>query len=401
MRRFIGAALAAAFAGLPIDAPPSAGAEEFREFVVGYLEGDRPGEVEWRQHPADMGHMPDYMPHGAVAGAERGIGDAQHLGRVTKLKYVLERRRGAGAAELTAALEDLAERKQAKIFLIDAPGPVVAEVAQGSAGMDILLFNVAAEDDELRNEWCQPHLYHTIPSHAMLMDSLVQYLVVKKWLRVLVLKGPEKRDEAVVEALGRAAERFGAKIVDIRGFLLTQDPRAREVNRVEQLTSLEQYDVVFVADSHGEFGYQVPYRTVLPRPVVGTTGLVPRAWHWSYLRHGAPQVNSRFEKKYGRRMSDADWAAWVAVKAVSEAILRTKSTEIPDIAGYLRDQTVRLDGFKGGPHSFRPWDNQMRQKLLLVTQDWVVAVPPLPGFLHEVNALDTLGYDEHDSKCRF
>jgi ABC transporter substrate binding protein (PQQ-dependent alcohol dehydrogenase system) len=376
-------------------------AEELREFVIGYLEGDRPEEIEWNRHPADMAHMPDYVPHRPAAGAAKGVGDAQYLGRSMKLKYALEVRKGAGADELTAALEDLAAQRQAKVFLIDAPGPVVAEVAKASADRGVLLFNVAAEDDELRNEWCQRHLYHTMPSHAMLMDSLVQYLLVRKWRRVLVVKGPLERDAAVTKAFERAAKRFAAKIVDIRPFLLTQDPRAREVNRVEQLTALEEYDVVFVADAHGEFSYRIPYRTVLPRPVVGRTGLVPRAWHWSYLRHGAPQVNSRFERDNGRRMSDADWAAWVAVKVVSEAILRTRSTEVADIVAYLQDQTIRLDGFKGGPHSFRPWNNQMRQKLLLTTPDWVVAVTPLPAFLHAVNPLDTLGYDERDSTCRF
>jgi ABC transporter substrate binding protein (PQQ-dependent alcohol dehydrogenase system) len=402
MLRSTTGALASALLFLVLVMPaPRAAAEELQEFVIGYLEGDRPEEVEWGRHPADMAHMPDFLPHRPVAGAERGISDAQHLGRLTGMKYALEVRRGAGAEELTEALEDLAGERQVKIFLIDAPGPVVAEVARASAGRGLLLFNVAAEDEELRNEWCQAHLYHTIPSHAMVMDGLVQYLMVKKWRDVLVLKGPAKRDEAIARAFKRAANRFGAKIVDTRAFLLTQDPRAREVNRVEQLTSLGKYDVVFVADSHGEFGYQIPYRTVLPRPVAGTIGLVPRAWHWSYLRHGAPQVNSRFEKVYDRRMSDTDWAAWVAVKAVSEAILRTKSTQTADIVRYLKDQSIRFDGFKGGPHSFRPWNNQLRQKVLLASQYWVVAVAPLPAFLHAVDHLDTLGYDERDSACRF
>jgi ABC transporter substrate binding protein (PQQ-dependent alcohol dehydrogenase system) len=402
MTRTLSGALASALLFFVLSTPASgAAAEELQEFVIGYLEGDRPEEVEWGRHPADMAHMPDFVPHRPAAGAERGVSDAQHLGRLMGMRYELEVRRGPGAKELTTALEELAGERQVKIFLIDAPGPVVAEVAKASAGRDLLLFNVAAEDDELRNEWCQKHLYHTIPSHAMLMDGLVQYLMVKRWRQVLVLEGPAKRDEALARAFERAAGRFGAEIVDTRAFFLTQDPRAREVNRVEQLTSLGKYDVVFVADSHREFGYQIPYRTVLARAVVGTIGLVPRAWHWSYLRHGAPQVNSRFEKVYNRRMSDADWAAWVAVKVVSEAMLRTKSTEIAEIAGYLRDQTIRLDGFKGGPHSFRPWNNQLRQKVLLASQYWIVAVAPLPAFLHAVDHLDTLGYDERESKCRF
>jgi ABC transporter substrate binding protein (PQQ-dependent alcohol dehydrogenase system) len=112
-------------------------------------------------------------------------------------------------------------------------------------------------------------------------------------------------------------------------------------------------------------------------------------------------VNSRFEKKYNRRMNDRDWAAWIAVKAVSEAVRNKKSIELADIRADLLNQKLKLDAFKGGGYSFRPWDNQLRQPVLMVTDNWVASVTPLKAFLHSSNNLDTLGFDQPESKCNF
>ena len=53
-----------------------------------------------------------------------------------------------------------------------------------------------------------------------------------------------------------------------------------------------------------------------------------------------------------------------------------------------------LAGFKGVPLSFRLWDGQLRQPVLLATERSLVAVAPIDGFLHQKNALDTLGFDQ-------
>jgi len=382
---------------------PAVAAGESTPFVIGYLEGDWTASEEWNRHPADMGRLPDYLPHRPFAGAEIGVDDAQYLGRGMGITYVLEYRMGKTAGELLAALKGLNGEQGAKVFLVDAPQAVTAELAKLAAGMDVLLFNVSSFADSLRAGDCAGNLFHTLPNNAMLMDALVQFLVVKKWLRVLVLEGPLEEDKKMVAAFRRAAKRFGLKIVDVRSFLLTQDPRARESNRVEQLTSgdADSYDAVFVADAHGEFSYRVPYSTVLPRPVVGAHGLTPRAWHWSFLRHGAPQVNSRFERKFGRRMDDRDWAAWIAVKSVSEAVLRRKSPELAAIREHLLDQDIKLDAFKGGGYSYRPWDNQLRQPILMATDNWVAAMAPHKAYLHPESKLDTLGYDKPETQCAF
>jgi ABC transporter substrate binding protein (PQQ-dependent alcohol dehydrogenase system) len=60
-----------------------------------------------------------------------------------------------------------------------------------------------------------------------------------------------------------------------------------------------------------------------------------------------------------------------------------------------------LAGFKGVPLSFRPWDHQLRQPVLLSTERSLVAVAPIEGYLHPKNELDTLGFDAPETACRF
>jgi ABC transporter substrate binding protein (PQQ-dependent alcohol dehydrogenase system) len=168
------------------------------------------------------------------------------------------------------------------------------------------------------------------------------------------------------------------------------------------MTAGVDYDVVFVADSSGEFGRYVGYETKLPRPVVGSAGLMPTAWSWSWDRDAAVQLQHRFEKAASpRRMNGADWAAWEAVKAVTQAVMRTRSTDFEAVRAFLLSDKLALDTVKGNPGSFRAWDHQLRAPVLLSTADAVIERAPLSEYLHETNVLDTLGIDAPETACRF
>jgi ABC transporter substrate binding protein (PQQ-dependent alcohol dehydrogenase system) len=234
----------------------------------------------------------------------------------------------------------------------------------------------------------------------MLTDALVQFLAARKWRNALVLKGPRPEDSGLLAAFERSAKRFGVRIVEVRPFVLGRDPRERSQNNVALLTSGPDYDVVVVIDSDGEFARDVPYQVQRPRPVVGGAGLVADWWHWAWERHGAPQLNNRFTKVTKRPMTGYDWAAWAAVKAIAEAVVRTKATEPKALSPYLTGEQAALDGFKGNRIAFRAWDRQLRQPLLLTTGNWVVERAPLDGFLHARNNMDTLGFDDKESRCR-
>ncbi|HZB93892.1 MAG TPA: branched-chain amino acid ABC transporter substrate-binding protein, partial [Stellaceae bacterium] len=208
-------------------------------------------------------------------------------------------------------------------------------------------------------------------------------------------------DKAMTAAFEHSAKRFGLEIAAKRDFLLSNDPREREKDNVALLTGDASYDVVFVADDEGEFSRALPYNTIRPRPVIGATGLVPTAWSWTWDRYGAPQVSHRFEHAAGRNMEAADWSAWLAVRALGEAVERSGAGDTAGVDAYLLGPKLSLDGAKGPPLSFRAWDHQLRQPILLATADAVVAEAPLPGFLHATDVLDTLGYDQPETACHF
>ncbi len=383
-------ALALVFTGA---APPASAAPE--ELAIGYLALKKDPRYARKRTYARFLTQPLGSPY---VGAKVAIEESRFVGAVLGVELKLKRRRAKSATALVEAALELAGAG-VQYLLIDAPGPVVDEVARATRGTDLLLFNVSARDDVLRQAQCQAHLLHVIPSHAMLMDALVQYLVSRKWREVLVLIGPRPEDEQLTTAFERSAKRFGVEIVEQRPFVLSNDPRQREKNNVALLTAGVDYDVVFVADTDGEFARDVPYQTVRPRLVVGTEGLAASSWHWAWERHGAPQLESRFEKRAKRPMRAVDWAAWVSVKAVVEAVLRTEGAVFATVRDYLLGDQIVLDGFKGNRMNFRPWSRQLRQPILLITHNWVVERAPLRGFLHQTNNLDTLGFDARDTRC--
>ena len=383
---------------LAVLAAAAALAAEKIPLTIGYLEvADDARYAERRRYTGirlNTRHRP-------FPGAGISIRDSKVIGRALGMKFGLERAAGKDVAELAALVRGLRGERGIGLFIVDAPAAVLSGLADATAGLEVLLFNVSEPANALRGADCRANLMHVIPSRAMLSDALVQYLVAKGWRNVLVLRGPLPEDSAMTAAFAASARKLGARVVATKDFVLSNDPRERGKNNIALLTSSPGHDVVFLADSDGEFGRYVPYQTAKARPVVGSQGLVSGAWHWTWERHGAPQLNQRFERKVGRDMADADWAAWVAVKAIVEAASRSRSAEFADIAAYLKGSELTLDTYKGTPASFRPWNNQLRQPILLHTHNAVAGRAPLPGFLHPSENMDTLGIDKVESKCRF
>ena len=303
----------------------------------------------------------------------------------------------ATAAEVPAALRRLQQLGVRHVVLELPAGGVVAAA---SAGLDLLLFNAAAPEDALRAAQCASRLLHTLPSHAMQMDAIAQLLAARKWNRPLVLFGPLPGDGLLRAAFQRSAKRFGLKPVAERPFKLSNDPRERDLGNVRLLTSDRDYDAVVVLDADGEFAREVPYRTVLPRPVLGSNGVTAQAWSPYFERYGAPQLSRRFLRRAQRPMGSYDWATWVAVRAAAEVTGTFPKASKAQQLQALRQGALAVDGYKGQRLTFRGWDGQLRLPLLLAHGNGVSDTAPLEGFLHPRTTLDTLGYDEPETGCR-
>jgi ABC transporter substrate binding protein (PQQ-dependent alcohol dehydrogenase system) len=335
-------------------------------------------------------------------GSQLALEDAQAVGRVIGVEFSIEKSTAASDEELVDRISSWAAGGGIHFVLADLPAADLKNLARRLGDRPVTLFNISAPEDSLRGEDCARNVAHTYPSQAMLSDALTQYLAARGWVQILVLQGPSPEDAAMVASLQRSARKFHANIVATRPFMLTNDPRNREQTNIILMTEGVRYDVVYVADSSGEFGRYVSYATGLPRPVVGSAGLVPTAWSWSWDKDAAVQLQHRYEKMaQPRRMNGADWAAWEAVKAITQSVMRTRSTAFNEVNSFLLGDQLTLDTVKGNPGSFRAWDHQLRAPVLLSTADAVIERAPMPQYLHQTNVLDTLGVDAPETACRF
>jgi ABC transporter substrate binding protein (PQQ-dependent alcohol dehydrogenase system) len=301
----------------------------------------------------------------------------------------------AHSVESARAAAQAAEKAGAALILTDLPAEWTLAVADA---VKLPVLNLGAPDDRLRQQDCRPRLYHLLPSERMRADALAQTLVSRKWSKLLLLVGPGAQDQQRAAAAQAAMKRYGLQVVGTKPFKLSTDPRERDLANPLLLTAGSGYDAVWIVDSDGEFARGLPYRTVLPRPVVGDAGLVALAWHAQFERYGAPQVSRRFFKAAKRAMTDLDWVAWMAGKT-----LLALATAVPKGANAAWAQALAktsVDGSKGVNLSFRPWDGQLRQTLLLTDGQGVVAQAPIDGLLHPTDVLDTLGADAPEKLCK-
>jgi len=352
--------------------------------------------------PVPLSLLDERIEDEGFGGAELGLRDNATTGGFLGHEYRLENVRLAEDEDLGARVEALVADGRG-LFLADLE--LADLLAAADAAPDALLLNVRAADDSLRNEDCRANLLHVPPSRAMLADALAQYLVWKRWTEVVLVTGRHPEDAAYARAIERSAKRFRLDVVETRDW--TREPGARRTDsghhsaqqEIPTFARFDDHDVVLVADERDEFGEYFTYRTERPRPVAGTQGLMPTAWHRAHEQWGATQIQRRFEALVGRDMTARDYAHWVAMRALGEAVTQTGEGDVATVGEFLMSDRLTLAAFKGVPLSFRTWNGQLRQPVLLVGPRMLVSVSPQDGFLHERTEFDTLGYDEPESAC--
>ena len=368
------------------------------EITVGYLHRVEPrSALSLVEIPAE---------NDGVAGAKLAIDDDNTTGKFLDQHFALAPVNLKETDDPAAAAEELAQRG-VSLIIADLPADALIKVADAGRARGLLLFNAGATDDRLREEDCRANVIHVAPTRSMLADGLAQYLVWKRWSRWLLVVGSHAKDKLFADALRRAANRFGAKIVQERTFADTGGARRTDSGIVQvqrQMPLFTQaapaYDVLVAADESEVFAAYLPYRTWDPRPVAGSAGLVPTSWDASNDQWGAVQMQNRFSKEFSRRMSALDMQAWSAGRMIGEAAARKQTADAKTMLDFLAGPEFALAAFKGRKLTLRDWNLQLRQPILLTDGRTVVSVSPQEGFLHQVSELDTLGVDRPESKCR-
>jgi len=343
-----------------------------------------------RLERAYLGHAGGPATDGLQVALDEGRFELEAAGAAVALSVVT-----AATPDAARAAAQAAEKAGAAVVLTDLDSDATLAVADA---VKLPVLNLGDSTDRLRQQDCRARLFHLIPSERMRTDALAQTLVSRKWTKLLLLVGSSPQDQGRAATAQASIKRYGLQVVASKPYKLSADPRERDLANPLLLTAGTAYDAVWVVDSDGEFARSLPYRTVLPRPVVGDAGLVALAWHAQFERYGAPQVSRRFAKAAKRPMTDHDWAAWMGGKAL--IAIAAAEPKGPNAAWAKALAATPVDGSKGGSLSFRPWDGQLRQSMLLTDGQGVIAQAPIEGLLHPTEVLDTLGADAPEKLCK-
>jgi ABC transporter substrate binding protein (PQQ-dependent alcohol dehydrogenase system) len=359
----------------------------------------RIGYVQWvpDQGPVLSNVIPQPEDAG-LRGAELAIGDNSTTGKFLGQAYSLQSEVADSEEAAIAAFEAM-RQKGTELFVVNAPAQTLKTMVDKS-GDTTLIFNASAKDDALRTGQCHTNLLHTIPSYSMLTDALGQWLSQRRWKEVFLITGPTEADKSWANAFRRSAKRFGLEIVEDKPWSFDADLRRTASQELPLFTQADDYDAIVVADVRGDFGEYVPFNTWLPRPVVGTQGMMPVTWHRVVESWGAAQLQNRFRELAGRDMNSEDYAAWAAIRSIGTAVTSLDSANPVEIREFLFSDAFQLAAFKGRKLTYRDWNGQLRQPIPLVHPRGLVARAPFESFLHPTTTMDTLGFDKPESNCR-
>ncbi len=394
-RARLGGATLAATLWLGLIAAPVSAADQIRIGFIGLERG--------MQEPVSL--LDPVIDDDGVQGARLAVADNNATGQFMNQEFLLEEvivARDGDAAEAFRGLVD----DGANWIVSALPADRLRDILATDAAGGVVIFNAGSPDDSLRNEECHANLYHTTPSRAMLADALAQFFVFKRWQTWALVVGNSDEDRLLADAFRRAAVRFGGRISGELQWPHTALARRAEggFHAIQRevpvfLQDLPDHDILIVIDETDYFGEYFPYQTWRPRPVAGTQGLIPTAWHRAHESWGAVQLHRRFEALAGRWMTPTDFAAWVAVRAIGEGATRTRSAMLNEVVDYIMSDRFELGVYMGDPVSFRSWDRQLRQPILVTGPRMVASVSPQEGFLHPSSPLDTLGHDAPETGC--
>ncbi len=293
-----------------------------------------------------------------------------------------------------------------RFIILMADDADLTRLADRAAQDGAVVFNAQAEGVALRDNECRANVLHVAPSRAMRADAVAQFALWKRWPRWFLIHGSNPEDQALADAYRRAAKKFGGRIAEEREFEDTGGSRRTDTGHVlvqRQLPVFTQdaddHEVVIAADESDVFAPYLPFHLWTPRPVMGAAGLRPVTIHGAHEAWGATQFQRRFEELTGRYIREEDYQVWLSLRVLGEAVIRTMSNDPQTILDYAISDEFELAAFKGVPVTFRPWNGQLRQPILLYDGRITVSVSPQDGFLHQVSPLDTLGLDKPESSC--
>lgn len=316
----------------------------------------------------------------------------------------------------------------AKAILGGGDDSLTQAIQEASTREGIVFLNTMSRSEALRGAKCHRLAFHIEASLAMYTDAMGQWLVRRAKQPRWGFLTPDSESGAEMERLAkRALRRHGGTAVarevvpasgrDYRAALAKLAKAGPDVVIINLsgpplLTALAQFmelglevHVAGAAMETLEFWQAEPTRL---------TGVWPSLWSYEFRKYSGRELNKRLAARLGHPAASHAWASYTAMKAVWEAVLKSGGIDTASLVSFF-EKGRGVDAHKGQPLTFRPWDHQLRQPLMIVqskvppkdAKRWdifkLLGEVPLRGTPGKSRAavLDTLGLSAAESKCHF
>ncbi|MFQ5989347.1 MAG: ABC transporter substrate-binding protein [Candidatus Methylomirabilales bacterium] len=363
----------------------------------------------------------------AVAAAELAAEEANYIaeafGKVVRLKT----EKASSPDDAAKKATKLVRQGRVKAILGGGDDSLTRAIQEATARERVIFLNTMSRAEALRGSRCHRFTFHIEASLAMYTDAIGQWLIIGGKKTRWGFLTPDSDAGVEMERLAkRALERHGGTAVarqvvpastrDYRAALASfakADPDVVILNLsgpplltvLAQLTELGlKFEVAGAGMETLEFWQAEP---------ANVSGLWPVLWFHGFRKYSGRELNKRLAARLGRPAESHTWASYTAMKAVWEAVLKSGRTDTASLVSFF-EKGRGVDAHKGQPLTFRPWDHQLRQPLMIVQskvppQDakrWdifkLLSEVPLRGTPGESRAavLDTLGLSAAESTCR-
>lgn len=364
----------------------------------------------------------------AVAAAELAAEEANYVAEAFGKVVRVRAETATSSDDAATKVAKLIRQGGAKAIIGGGDDLLTGIMQEASVREGVVFLNTMSRSEALRGARCHRLTFHIEASLAMYTDAVGQWLVRGAKQARWGFLTPETEAGMEMERLAkRTVGRYGGNVVarevvaantrDYRASLeglVKGDPDVIIINLAgpSLLAVLAQYtELGLKPQVAGASMETTEFWQAEPKKL---TGVWPALWFYGFRKYSGRELNKRLSERLGHPADSHAWASYTAVKAVWEALLRGGRSDASGLVSFF-EQEGGIDAHKGVPLTFRSWDHQLRQPLMVLRcaipapgkPRWdifdEVGEVPLRGTPGETRAavLDSLGLSAAESKCEF
>ncbi len=361
------------------------------------------------EEPLPLSYAEKPITDKGIQGARLMLKEANQAGNFVGHSFELEEAIVPADGDVVAKAKEVLAKGDRFIIADLEPADLLA-VADLPEAKDAVIMNIRSSATSLRQEQCRVNVFHIIPDYAMRADALAQYLIWKKWPRWFVIR----RDTPARPGLSRSGETLGraasaarwsrTRSTICRPALGTWTRATSRSRRRSRWRPRPRPTTTWCGSSTAT---TISATICCTAPICRGRWWAPKACRrspgTSPIPNPAPCISrTRIPRIAKRQPVERDYTAWLGFRALADSAMKSGKTTPPEVKAYMLSDQFKLEGFKGQAMSFRTWDHQMRQPIVLGGGTRVpVSTSPQEGFLHPTNVTDTLGFDQPETKCKF